>query len=126
MSGVACLLGIIKNTDAEQKGFKMFISTSDVIPEGKKVAILGLVRGNIVTSKNVGRDIMAGVKTLVGGEIKSYSMMTNEARQIAEDRMIEEAERLGADGVISMRYSTGTVMQGTIEMLAYGTAVKFV
>ena len=69
---------------------------------------------------------MAGVKTLVGGEIKSYSMMTNEARQIAEDRMIEEAERLGADGVISMRYSTGTVMQGTIEMLAYGTAVKFV
>ena len=104
----------------------MFISTSDVIPEGKKITVLGLVRGNIVTSKNVGRDIMAGVKTLVGGEIKSYSMMTNEARQIAEDRMIEEAERLGADGVISMRYSTGTVMQGTIEMLAYGTAVKFV
>lgn len=104
----------------------MFISTSDVIPEGKNITILGLVRGNIVTSKNVGRDIMAGVKTLVGGEIKSYSMMTNEARQIAEDRMIEEAERLGADGVISMRFSSGTVMQGTIEMLAYGTAIKFV
>ena len=102
----------------------MFITTSDVIPEGKQIAILGLVRGNIVTSKNVGRDIMAGVKTLVGGEIKSYSMMTNEARQIAEDRMIEEAEKLGADGIISMRFSSGTVMQGTIEMLAYGTAVK--
>ena len=104
----------------------MFVSTSDVIPEGKDIRILGLVRGNIVTSKNIGRDIMAGAKTIVGGEIKSYSIMTNEARQIAEDRMIEEAEKLGADGIISMRFSCGTIMQGTIEMLAYGTAVKLV
>jgi uncharacterized protein YbjQ (UPF0145 family) len=104
----------------------MFISTSDNIPQKRPVEILGLVRGNIVTSKNVGRDIMAAAKTLVGGEIKSYSMMTNEARQIAEDRMVAEAEKLGADGVISMRFSSGTVMQGTIEMLAYGTAVKFI
>ena len=104
----------------------MFISTSDNVPQKRPVEILGLVRGNIVTSKNVGRDIMAGMKTIVGGEIKSYSMMTNEARQIAEDRMVEEAEKLGADGVISMRFSSGTVMQGTIEMLAYGTAVKFI
>lgn len=104
----------------------MFVSTSDVIPRGKDVEILGLVRGNIVTSKNVGRDIMAGAKTIVGGEIKSYSIMTNEARQIAEERMIEEAEKLGADGIVSMRFASGTIMQGTIEMLAYGTAIKFV
>lgn len=104
----------------------MLISTSDIVPTDKTVQILGLVRGNIVTSKNIGRDIMASAKTLVGGEIKSYSEMTNEARQIAEDRMIAEAEKLGADGIISMRFSSNTVMQGTIEMLAYGTAVKFV
>lgn len=104
----------------------MLISTSDIVPTDKTVQILGLVRGNIVTSKNIGRDIMASAKTLVGGEIKSYSEMTNEARQIAEDRMIAEAEKLGADGIVSMRFSSNTVMQGTIEMLAYGTAVKFV
>lgn len=104
----------------------MLVSTSDIVPTDKTVQILGLVRGNIVTSKNIGRDIMASAKTLVGGEIKSYSEMTNEARQIAEDRMIAEAEKLGADGIISMRFSSNTVMQGTIEMLAYGTAVKFV
>ena len=104
----------------------MLVNTSDIVPTDKTVQILGLVRGNIVTSKNIGRDIMASAKTLVGGEIKSYSEMTNEARQIAEDRMIAEAEKLGADGIISMRFSSNTVMQGTIEMLAHGTAVKFV
>lgn len=104
----------------------MLISTSDIVPTDKSVQVLGLVRGNIVTSKNIGRDIMASAKTLVGGEIKSYSEMTNEARQIAENRMIAEAEKLGADGIVSMRFSSNTVMQGTIEMLAYGTAVKFV
>ena len=104
----------------------MLVSTSDIVPTDKTVQVLGLVRGNIVTSKNIGRDIMASAKTLVGGEIKSYSEMTNEARQIAEDRMIAEAEKLDADGIVSMRFSSNTVMQGTIEMLAYGTAVKFV
>lgn len=104
----------------------MLVSTSDIVPTDKTVQVLGLVRGNIVTSKNIGRDIMASAKTLVGGEIKSYSEMTNEARQIAEDQMIAEAEKLGADGIVSMRFSSNTVMQGTIEMLAYGTAVKFV
>lgn len=104
----------------------MLVSTSDIVPTDKTVQVLGLVRGNIVTSKNIGRDIMASAKTLVGGEIKSYSEMTNEARQIAEDRMIAEAEKLGADGIVSMRFSSNTVMQGTIEMLAYGTAVKIV
>ncbi len=104
----------------------MLVCTSDVIPNGKNVEILGLVRGNIVTSKNIGRDFMAGMKTIFGGEIKSYSMMTNEARQIAEDRMIQEAENLGADAILSARFSSDTVLQSTIEMLAYGTAVKFV
>ena len=104
----------------------MLVSTSDIVPTDKTVQVLGLVRGNIVTSKNIGRDIMASAKTLVGGEIKSYSEMTNEARQNAEDRMIAEAKKLGADGIVSMRFSSNTVMQGTIEMLAYGTAVKFV
>lgn len=104
----------------------MLVSTSDIVPTDKTIQVLGLVRGNIATSKNIGRDIMASAKTLVGGEIKSYSEMTNEARQIAEDRMIAEAEKLGADGIVSMRFSSNTVMQGTIEMLAYGTAVKFV
>lgn len=103
----------------------MIITTADVVP-GRAVQILGLVRGNIVTSKNIGRDIMASAKTLVGGEIKSYTMMTNEARQIAEDRMIEQAAALGADAIIAMRFSESTIMQGTIEMLAYGTAVKFI
>lgn len=76
--------------------------------------------------KNIGRDIMASAKTLVGGEIKSYTMMTNEARQIAEDRMIEQAAALGADAIVAMRFSESAIMQGTIEMLAYGTAVKFI
>lgn len=103
----------------------MIITTADVVP-AQAVQILGLVRGNIVTSKNIGRDIMASAKTLVGGEIKSYTMMTNEARQIAEDRMIEQAAALGADAIVAMRFSESTIVQGTIEMLAYGTAVKFI
>lgn len=103
----------------------MIITTADVVP-GQAIQILGLVRGNIVTSKNIGRDIMASAKTLVGGEIKSYTMMTNEARQIAEDRMIEQAAALGADAIVAMRFSESAIMQGTIEMLAYGTAVKFI
>lgn len=103
----------------------MIITTADVVP-AQAVQILGLVRGNIVTSKNIGRDIMASAKTLVGGEIKSYTMMTNEARQIAEDRMIEQAAALGADAIVAMRFSESAIVQGTIEMFAYGTAVKFI
>jgi uncharacterized protein YbjQ (UPF0145 family) len=85
-----------------------------------------LVRGNIVTSKNIGRDIMAGFKNIAGGEIKSYTQMISDGRQVAEERMIAEAERLGADAIICMRFAGGSVMEGTVEMLAYGTAVKFV
>ena len=103
----------------------MIVTTCDVVP-GQQVQVLGLVRGNIVTSKNLGRDIMAGFKNLVGGEIVSYTQMISEGRNVAEQRMIAEAERLGADAIICMRFAGGSVMEGTLEMLAYGTAVKFV
>ena len=102
----------------------MLITTSDVIP-GKDVEVLGLVRGNVVTSKHVGRDIMAGFKNLVGGEIKSYTDMMNDGRQIAEQRMIAEAQQMGANAIICMRFASSSVMEGTQEMLAYGTAVRY-
>ena len=103
----------------------MIITTADVLA-GQQVQILGLVRGNIVTSKHIGRDIMAGFKNIAGGEIKSYTDMMNEGRAIAEQRMIAEAQRMGADAIICARYAGSSVMEGTQEMLAYGTAVKFV
>ena len=103
----------------------MIVTSADVVP-GQNVQVLGLVRGNIVTSRHIGRDMMAGMKELVGGEIKSYTEMTDQARTVAEGRMIAEAERLGADAVVAMRFSSGSINPGTIEMLAYGTAVKFV
>ncbi len=103
----------------------MIVTSADVIP-GQNVKVVGLVRGNIVTSKHIGRDLMAGMKQLVGGEIKTYTDMTNEARQVAEDRMIEEAERLGADAIVAMRFAGESLDPGVTEMLAYGTAVKFV
>lgn len=102
----------------------MLITTSDVIP-GMQVEVLGLVRGNVVTSKHVGRDIMAGFKNLVGGEIKSYTDMMNEGRNIAEQRMIAEAQSMGANAIICARYTSSSVMEGTQEMLAYGTAVRY-
>ncbi len=102
----------------------MIVTTANDVP-GRNYEVLGPVRGNIVRSKNIGRDIMASVKSVVGGEIKSYTMLTDEARQIAEDRMIEQAEEMGADAIIAMRFGTGSIQAGTVEMLAYGTAVKF-
>ena len=101
----------------------MIVTTADVIP-GQAVQVLGLVRGNIVTSKNIGRDLMAGMKSIVGGEIVSYTQMTDEARQVAEDRMVTAAQNLGADAVV-MRFASDSIAEGTIEILAYGTAVKF-
>lgn len=102
----------------------MLITTSDVIP-GKQVEVLGLVRGNVVTSKNIGRDIMAGLKNIAGGEIKSYTQMMNEGREVAEQRMIAEAQAMGANAIICARYAGSSVMEGTQEMLAYGTAVRY-
>ncbi len=92
---------------------------------GKELETLGIVKGNVVQSKNLGRDFMAGVKTLVGGEITEYTEMLNQARQIAMKRMVDEAEALGADAVINIRYASSSVMQGAAEVIAYGTAVKY-
>ena len=102
----------------------MFITTCDVIP-GKQIEVLGLVTGNVVTSKHIGRDIMAGLKNIAGGEIKSYTDMMNEGRQIAEQRMIEQAQQMGANAIICMRFASASVIEGTQEMLAYGTAVRY-
>ena len=103
----------------------MLIVNTDFV-EGKKITeTLGLVKGEIVQSKNIGRDILAGLKTIVGGEIANYTKMISEAREIATKRMIKEAEKLGADAVINVRYGSSTVLQGCAEIIAYGTAVKF-
>ena len=91
---------------------------------GKNIQSLGLVMGSVVQSKNLGRDFMAGMKTLVGGEIVSYTQMLNEARQIATDRMVEQAAALGADAVVGVRYASASIMQGAAEICAYGTAVR--
>jgi uncharacterized protein YbjQ (UPF0145 family) len=102
----------------------MLLASIDSIP-GKEFEVLGMVKGTIVQSKNFGRDFMAGLKTLVGGEIKGYTEMLNEARQIATKRMVDEATALGADAVVGVRYGSSAVMQGAAEIVAYGTAVKF-
>lgn len=91
---------------------------------GKEIEALGIVKGTIVQSKNIGRDFMAGMKTIVGGEIKGYTEMLNEARQIATKRMVDEAQALGADAIVGVRYGSSAVMQGAAEIVAYGTAVK--
>ena len=92
---------------------------------GKNYEVLGMVRGNTVQAKHLGRDFMAGLKTIVGGEIKGYTEMLTEARDRATNRMVEEAKKLGADAIVSIRYTTSAIMQGASEVLAYGTAVKF-
>ena len=102
----------------------MLLVNIDYIP-GKEFEVLGLVKGTVVQSKNFGKDFMAGMKTLVGGEITGYTEMLNEARQIAMKRMVDDAEGLGADAVINIRYGSSAVMQGAAEVIAYGTAVRF-
>ena len=101
----------------------MLLLNIDYVP-GKEVEPLGLVKGTVVQSKNVGKDFMAGMKTLVGGEITCYTEMLTEARQIATKRMVDEAAALGADAVINVRFGSSAVMQGAAEVIAYGTAVK--
>ena len=103
---------------------KMILVNTDYI-SGKELETLGLVQGSTIQSKNLGRDITQGFKTLVGGELKAYTDMMNEARALATKRMVSQAEALGADGVVNIRYASSTVMQGAAEVIAYGTAVKF-
>ena len=102
----------------------MILVTTDTIPGKDIKESLGIVKGEIVQSKNIGRDFMAGMKTLVGGEIAGYTEMLREARQIATKRMVDEAENLGADAVVDIRYGSSAVMQGAAEIIVYGTAVK--
>ena len=103
----------------------MKLLSIDYIP-GQDIEALGMVKGAVVQTKHFGKDFMAGMKTLVGGEIVAYTEMLNEARQIAVKRMVDEAVAMEADAVIGVRYSSAQMMQGAAEVVAYGTAVKFV
>ena len=102
----------------------MIITTGELIPGKKIVEILGIARGSTVRARNIGRDIMAGLKNIVGGEISEYTQLQAEAREQAMKRMQKDAEKLGADAVINLRMNTSVITQGASEMLAYGTAVK--
>jgi len=103
---------------------EIITSTTAEIPGKKVIQILGVVKGNTIRARHVGRDIAAGFKSIIGGEIKSYTEMTTKAREEAFNRMLNEAHELGADAVINIRFATSMIMQGAAEMLAYGTAVK--
>ena len=104
----------------------MILTTSDKI-FGKEIKeTLGLVKGNSIRAKHIGKDIMAGLRSIVGGEIKEYTEALNEAREAVVKRMIEEAEKLEADAIVCVRFTTSQVMSGAAELLVYGTAVKLV
>lgn len=102
----------------------MIISTTDQIPGREIAAVLGISQGSTVRARNIGRDFMAGLKNIVGGEISEYTILLAQSRDQAIERMIMDAEDLGADAVINIRFQTAMVMQGCSEILAYGTAVK--
>lgn len=103
----------------------MLLVNTDYI-SGKELETLGIVKGSIVQTKNFGKDFMAGIKTLVGGEVTEYTDMLNQARQIAVKRMVDEAQTMGADAIVNVRYASSSVMQGAAEVIAYGTAVKYI
>ena len=102
----------------------MFIVNTDYIA-GKELEMLGLVKGSTIQTKNIGRDITQSLKTIVGGELGAYTDMMNQARDLATQRMVTEASQLGADAIVNVRYTTSAVMQGAAEVMAYGTAVRF-
>ncbi len=104
----------------------MIIVTSNKIAGREIKETLGLVKGNTIRAKHVGKDILAGLRSIVGGEIKEYTEALSDAREIAIKRMTEEAEAMGADAVIAMRFTTSQVMTGAAELLVYGTAVKLI
>ena len=103
----------------------MILVNTDYIT-GKELEMLGLVKGSTIQSKHIGNDIAQSFKTLVGGELRAYTDMMNDARALATKRMAMEAEAMGADAVVNIRYASSAVMQGAAEVMAYGTAVKFV
>lgn len=102
----------------------MILVNTDYIT-GKELEMLGLVKGSTIQTKNIGRDITQGFKTLVGGELTAYNEMMNDARALATKRMVAEADALGADAVVNIRYASSAIMSGAAEVIAYGTAVKF-
>jgi len=102
----------------------MLLLNINYVP-GKEIEALGIVKGTVVQSKNIGKDFMAGMKTIVGGELAGYTEMLVEARQIATKRMVDEATAMGADAVINVTYGSSSMMQGAAEIVAYGTAVKY-
>jgi len=102
----------------------MLIVNTDFIPGREIVEVLDIARGSTVRSRNIGRDIFAGLKNIIGGEISEYTKLMADAREHAIERMVADAESLGADAIINVRFTTSMVMQGTSEILAYGTAVK--
>lgn len=103
----------------------MILTTKDTI-SGKNMVELGLVMGNTVQSVHAGKDLMAGFKNLIGGELNSYNEMLTNARQIATQRMYNQAMQMGADAIVCVRYTSNSITQGAAEILAYGTAVKFI
>lgn len=102
----------------------MLLVTTESIP-GRELELLGIVKGTTVQSRHFGKDFMAGMKTLVGGEIVAYREMIDEARRIATKRMVDEAAALEADAVVNVRYASSSVMQGASEVIVYGTAVRY-
>ena len=102
----------------------MILVNTDYV-SGKNLETLGLVKGSTIQSKNIGKDILQGLKTIIGGELKGYTEMMNEARALATKRMAQEAEQMGADAVVNIRYSSAAIMQNAAEVIAFGTAVKF-
>lgn len=101
----------------------MLLLNINYVP-GKEIEALGIAKGSTVMSKHLGKDFMAGMKTIVGGEIESYTEMLNDARKVATKRMVDDAEQLGADAILNVCYTSSSVMQGAAEVTAYGTAVK--
>ena len=102
----------------------MLVLTTETIPHQEITEILGIARGSTVRTKNIGGDLFASLKTIVGGELENYTKLQAESREQAMQRMVKDAEKLGADAIVGMRLATATIMQGASEILAYGTAVK--
>ena len=103
----------------------MILVNTDYIT-GKNFEMIGLVKGSTIQSKHMGKDILQGFNNMVGGELKSYTQMMNEARELATQRMVQEATSMGADAIVNIRYASSEIVQGAAEVIAYGTAVKFI
>jgi uncharacterized protein YbjQ (UPF0145 family) len=113
----------MKGASAAPGGGRVILTTTDTVAGHRIVRTLGLVRGNTIRARHIGRDILANLRNVVGGEISEYTKLLAEAREQALDRLVEEAESLGANAVVSLRFQTTEVMKAAAELLAYGTAV---